>query len=58
MFFEQDIDGLWQEISFAKGPISHFDINEEGDILFEGQILSQLMNWQKTSLIVIKKRLN
>ncbi len=47
VFFEQDIDGLWQEISFAKGPISRFDINEAGDILFEGQILSRLMELAK-----------
>ena len=26
-FFEQDIDGLWQEITFASGLLSQFDIS-------------------------------
>lgn len=42
VFFEQDIDGLWQEISFASGLLSQFDISESGDIFYSGKSLKEL----------------
>ena len=42
VYFEQDIDGLWQEITFASGLLSQFDISESGDIFYSGKSLKEL----------------
>ena len=47
VFLEQDIDGLWKENSFAKGPISQFDINENKDIIFKGKLLNDVLKISK-----------
>lgn len=46
-FFEQDIDGLWQEITFASGLLSQFDINECGDVFYSGKSLKDLLEIEK-----------
>lgn len=47
IFFEKDIDGLWQEISFAAGPISKFDISEKGEISLGGEFLIKILETAK-----------
>lgn len=46
-FFDQNIAGLWQEISFASGLISLFEIDEQGDILYAGKPLKNLLDIAK-----------
>lgn len=43
VFLTQDIDGLWQEIPFAVGRISQFEINNKGELLLESQSLDDLL---------------
>ena len=47
VYFEQDIDGLWQEITFASGLLSQFDISEFGDIFYLGKALKELLEIAK-----------
>ena len=47
VFYERDIDGLWQEVTFASGLISQFNINDDGKILFEGQLIERLLEYYK-----------
>jgi len=42
VFYIKDIDGLWQEVSFAEGKIKDFSINENGRITYLGQQLDEL----------------
>lgn len=42
VFYAQDIDGLWQEISIASGKPGEFDIDETGEVLFSGKKLRLL----------------
>lgn len=39
-FYAQDIDGLWQEVVFAKGLLRDFRINDDGQILYADELLS------------------
>lgn len=57
VYFEQDIDGLWQEITFASGLLSQFDISEFGDIFYLGKALKELLeiakdkfSWEQESI--------
>lgn len=43
VFFAQDIDGFWQEITFASGLISDFDISENGSLSLNGKFLSKIL---------------
>lgn len=60
VFFEQNVEGLWQEIKFASGIINQFDITERGEILFDDNTLTQLLVLSKEKFIqereLIKKR--
>ena len=47
VFFEQDVDGFWREISVAKGPLTRFNINEDGKLSFEEKILNYLIESAK-----------
>ncbi len=42
VFYAQDGDGLWQEISVASGKLGEFNIDESGDVLFSGKLLRLL----------------
>ncbi len=42
VFYAQDGDGLWQEISIASGKLGEFEIDESGDVLFSGKLLRLL----------------
>lgn len=39
-FYAQDIDGLWQEVVFAKGLLRDFSISDDGEILYADELLS------------------
>lgn len=39
VFYTQDIDGLWREVSFTKGLLKEFDIDADGKIIYCGQSL-------------------
>lgn len=41
-FFAQDIDGMWQEVSFAHNKISKFDIDDKGNVLLNNQSMDDL----------------
>lgn len=43
VFYAQDIDGLWEEIPFAEGPLKQFSIYEDGSLRFMDQPLTALM---------------
>lgn len=43
-FYAQDIDGLWQEVIFAKGLLRDFGINGDGQILYEDGLLSDKLS--------------
>lgn len=38
-FYAQDIDGLWREVVFAEGLLKEFGINDDGRVLFAGELL-------------------
>lgn len=40
VFYAQDIDGLWQEIIFAEGLLRDFCIDDDGQVLYAGELLS------------------
>lgn len=40
VFYAQDIDGLWQEVVFAEGLLKDFKINDDGQIIQAGELLS------------------
>lgn len=42
-FYDQDIDGLWQEIVFAEGLLKEYRIDRQGNIFFKGKMLSFLL---------------
>lgn len=47
VFFDQDVDGLWQEITFASGLIKQYDIHENGEIFFEGENITHLLEVER-----------
>ena len=47
VFFAQDIDGFWKEISFAKGRISNHEIDDNGILHLNNQSLNELCNLAK-----------
>ncbi len=57
VFFEQDIDGFWQEIPIASGMLSCFDINEEDGILFSGTSLNVLLMSAKERFVHSKEEI-
>lgn len=44
VFYAQDIDGLWQEVIFAKGLLRDFSINGDGQILYADGLLSDKLS--------------
>lgn len=42
VFYMQDIDSLWQEVTIAQGLLKDFVIAENGVVLFEGQELTSI----------------
>lgn len=42
VFFAQDIDGLWQEISFAQDKISKYDIDDKGIVFLKNSSMDEL----------------
>jgi hypothetical protein len=42
VFYAKDIDGLWQEVSFAYGPLRDFSINDDGKVVFDGKTLDEI----------------
>lgn len=49
VFYAKNIDGLWQEVSFAKGQLSDFFIDDNGKVLYAGKTLN-LMKMQTEEL--------
>ena len=39
VFYAKNIDGLWQEVSFADGQLSEFSIDDYGKVIFAGNTL-------------------
>ena len=39
VFYAKNIDGLWQEVSFADGQLSEFSIDDYGKLIFAGNTL-------------------
>ncbi len=40
IFYEKDLDGFWQEIEFANGDLKSFEINPDGEVVFDGVTLT------------------
>ena len=55
-FYEQDADGLWEEIILAEGTLSEYRIDSTGSILFKGERLQDTLNREKTSFLETVKR--
>lgn len=59
VFYEQDIDGFWQEILFAEGYISEYSIDDAGDLLYKEEKIFNLLEVKKnehyTSIEKIKR---
>lgn len=47
VFYEQDIDGFWQEILFAEGYISEYSIDDAGDLLYKEEKIFNLLEVKK-----------
>lgn len=47
VFYAQDIDGLWQEVVFAEGLLRDFNINNDGQIIQAGELLSAKLSKAK-----------
>lgn len=57
VFFEQDVDGLWQEINFASGLINEFDIHDDGGIYFNNKSLVELLEISKKEFLDNKEKI-
>jgi len=42
VFYANNIDGLWQEVSFADGQLSEFSLDDYGKVLFAGNTLDAM----------------
>ena len=42
-FYIQDIDGIWKEITLSDGKINSYDIDQSGNLLFQGKQISGLL---------------
>ena len=51
VFYAQDIDGLWQEVSFAKGLLKDFYINDDGKILYINELLTSKLFKKKSEFL-------
>ncbi len=51
VFYEKDIDGLWQEVTFADGPLKEFRISSDGSIVFKGKNLTDLIDMAKKRVL-------
>ena len=40
IFYEQDLDGFWREIEFVRGDLKSYNINPQGEVVFEGVTIS------------------
>lgn len=49
MFYEKNLDGLWQEICFADGCLKEYRISPKGEFSFEGDTISLLLDKTKVS---------
>lgn len=47
VFYIQDIDGFWREVTFVQGLISKFDIDGNGLISYDGHSLEELLSRKK-----------
>ena len=47
VFYEKDIDGLWNEICFAKGRLTEYRISADGSISFRGNPLRALFGAER-----------
>lgn len=47
VFYAQDIDGLWQEVVFAKGLLRDFNINDDGQVIQAGELLNDKLSKAK-----------
>lgn len=53
VFYLQNINGLWQELSFAEGWLKEFDVDGEGNVLYNGNKLSELAEIRKNSFAAL-----
>lgn len=51
VFYAQDIDGLWQEVSLAKGLLKDFYINDDGEILYINELLTSKLSKKKSEFL-------
>ena len=42
VFYAKNVDGLWQEVSFADGQLSEFSIDDYGKVIFAGNTLDAM----------------
>ena len=40
IFYEKNLDGFWKEVEFANGKLKQFDIDNRGEVVFEGVTLT------------------
>lgn len=48
VFYAKDIDGFWQEVSFADGQLSEFSINASGKVIFSNCTLDTMKEEAET----------
>ena len=47
VFYEQDLDGLWKEVSFSDAPLKDYRISHDGSLLCREVLLSNLVDSAK-----------
>ncbi len=61
VFYEKDVDGLWQEIKFSEGPLHEYRIGHEGELYYGTDLLTEMYSrahkeYQENLRIEIEKR--
>lgn len=56
VFYVQNIDGLWQEVTFAEGLLRDFCINDDGQILYLNELLTSKLSEAKSEFALSIER--
>lgn len=48
VFYDQDFDGRWKEISFVKAPLKDFCINNQNEVVYSGKSIDQIYSEAKS----------
>ncbi len=47
VFYDRNIDGLWQEKVFADGPLHEYRIDQYGEVFLNGKSLENMLGWAR-----------